>query len=142
AVRVSDVLTQVSVWSSPAFTVGVVLLTLTATTSVAVHPFEVLLALTVKLPSPYTAIYRSVWPLLHDNVVPALAVAVRVADVLTQVSVRTAPALTDGEVLFALTVTKYVAVHPFEVLIAVTVKLAAAVTVMEEVVWPLLDDHV
>src|SRR5205085_5863419 len=107
-------------------------LPVTDTTSVAVHPFAVLVAVTVNVPAAVTVMEEVVCPLLHIKVVPAEAVAVRVADVAMQVNTLSVPALTVGATVLPVTDTTSVAVHPFAVLVAVTVNVPAAVTVMEE----------
>ena len=64
------------------------------------QPLAVLVAVTVKVPGALTLMDEVVAPVLHTKVVPAEAVAVRVTDVVVQVNVWSAPALTVGGVMF------------------------------------------
>jgi len=73
------------------------------------------------LPAAVTVIEAVVAPVLHRIVVPEDAVAVSVAELCTQVSVWSAPALTVGTVFISVTWSVAVLVHPLAGLVTVKV---------------------
>jgi len=101
---------------------GGVLLAVTITVSEAVHPFAMLVTVTIYVPALATVIAEVVAPPgLHMNVVLAEAVAVSITEVTWQVMILSAPAFTEGGVLLSVTTTTSEAVQPFPELVAVTV---------------------
>lgn len=108
---------------------GIVLL-LTTTVDVLVHPLEALVAVTVYVPAAVTvaglaALLKE--PPFHTMVFPAL-IPVSVELVTLQVRFPLPDELTAGGVVLALTTTVEVLVHPLEASVAVTVYVPAAVT--------------
>ena len=142
AVSITEVVVHVNTLSAPALTVGGVISWVTTTTSEAVQPFPVFVAVTVNVPALLTGIDEVVAPLLQTNVVFEEAVAVSSTEVVVQVNTLSAPALTVGGVMFWVTTTTSEAVQPFPVFVAVTVNVPALLTGIDEVVAPLLQTNV
>jgi hypothetical protein len=103
------------------------LYTVTVTSSVAVHPFAVFVAVTVYVVveegfAVGFAAVASLSPVvgLHEYVTPLTAVAPIVVLVPSQIEMSL-PASAAGAVVFSVTVILSVSVHPFAAVVAVTV---------------------
>ena len=128
--RTIDVTTQFNVVSKPAFTFGGVVLLVTITLAVFVHPFAASVAVTVNVPLVETdagfAAFTNVPP-FHTIVFPALT-PVKVAFGVVQLMLLLLVAVIVGGVVLDVTVTESIDVHPFTLLVAVTVYVPALVT--------------
>jgi hypothetical protein len=122
------VVLHVNVISAPASAIGASVFTFTITTSVAVQPFTVLVAVNVYVVVTVglavglatVALLKPVLG-LQLYVLPATVAAPIVPLVVKQFKVISAPALAIGANVFTFTTTTSVAVQPFTVLVTVTV---------------------
>ena len=120
------------------FAVGLVVLFTTVAEQVAVHPFVVLVTVTVYVPPFNPVIVAVVPPLLHKYVTP-VAVAVALPFGVEQFVLSTLEQVTVGGVLLTVTKTTSVSVQPFAaVTVTVYVVVITGVTVMLFVDSPVL----
>jgi len=121
---------QVNILSTPAFAFGAILFNVTKTTSVAVHPLIGSVTVKVYVPAAFTVgvavvAPETMFPLLlatQEKVAPVVVdEPLKAIEVTVQVNILSAPALTFGTVLFNVTKTTSVAVHPLVGFVTVNV---------------------
>jgi hypothetical protein len=140
-----DVTVQDNTLSIPALAFGAVLFKVTKTTSVIKHPLAGLVTVTVYVPAAFTSGVAVIAPetmfppllAIHEKVAPAVVdEPLKANEVTVQVNILSAPAFAFGTVLFNVTKTTSVAVHPLIGLVTVNVYVPAAFTVGVAVVLP------
>ena len=123
-------------------TVGAVVFVVTATVVVAVHPFAGSVTVTVYVFAAFTVAVEVAAPAVIPtpvqlNVAPGVVeLAVIFPLNVVHVNISGAPAVAVGAVVFVVTATVVVAVHPFAGFVTVTVYVFAAFTVAVEVAAP------
>ena len=117
------------------FAVGLVVLFTTVAEQVAVHPFVVLVTVTVYVPPFNPVIVAVVPPLLHKYVTP-VAVAVALPFGVEQFVLSTLEQVTVGGVVVFVTIAEQVLVHEVTVFVTVTVYVPAPIPLMDAVVCP------
>ena len=143
AVNVPLVVVHVIVSDEEAVALGAVVLLLTFTVDVPVHPFDGSVTVTVYVPAAFTVGEEDVPPLTipgplqeYDGLeIPVLAEMI--PEVVVQFNAKGEPPVTLGAVVFELTLTLAVLVHPLAVLVTVTVYVPVAFTVGVAEVPPL-----
>ena len=123
------------------FAVGLVVLFTTVAEQVAVHPFVVLVTVTVYVPPFNPVIVAVVPPLLHKYVTP-VAEAVALPFGVEQFVLSTFAQVTVGGVVVFVTIAEQVFVHEVTVFVTVTVYVPAFKPVIVSVVPPLLQIYV
>ena len=142
AVNVTLVTLQLKSPLLAALAVGAVVFELTVTLAVELHPFELSVTVTVYVPAAVTIFVDDVPPPLQAYVTPVDGLAVNVTLVTLQLKSPLLAALAVGAVVFELTVTLAVELHPLALSVTVTVYVPAAVTLFVDDVPPPLQAYV
>jgi hypothetical protein len=131
---------QYKMVSTPAFAIGAVMFWLITIASLAVHPFNGFVTVTVYVLGTVVVFAAVVAPFDHAYVAPAtFDVADQLIVVRLQYKIVSTPAFAIGAVMFWLITIASLAVHPFNGFVTVTVYVLGTVVVFAAVVAPF--DH-